>query len=115
LATLDVLSKGRLIVGVGVGWMREEFEALELPPFEARGAVTDEYIRAFKELWTSDNPSFEGNTAGSRTSRFSPNRCRNRTHPSGWAERAVGLCGAPRNWATAGIPLARTPNSLWQS
>ncbi len=60
LATLDVLSKGRLVVGVGVGWMREEFEALGLPPFEERGAVTDEYIQAFKELWTSDNPTFEG-------------------------------------------------------
>lgn len=60
LATLDVLSKGRLIVGVGVGWMREEFEALGLPPFEERGAVTDEYLRAYKELWTSDNPTFEG-------------------------------------------------------
>ena len=60
LATLDVLSGGRLVVGVGVGWMREEFEALGLPPFEERGAVTDEYIRAFKELWTEDNPLFEG-------------------------------------------------------
>jgi probable F420-dependent oxidoreductase len=60
LATLDVLSKGRLVVGVGVGWMREEFAALGLPPFEARGVVTDEYIRAFKELWSSDNPTFEG-------------------------------------------------------
>ena len=60
LATLDVLSQGRLVVGVGVGWMREEFEALGLPHFEKRGAVTDEYIRAFKELWTSDNPRFEG-------------------------------------------------------
>ncbi|MCS5669502.1 MAG: LLM class F420-dependent oxidoreductase [Dehalococcoidia bacterium] len=60
LATLDVLSGGRLVVGVGVGWMREEFQALGLPPFEERGAVTDEYIRAFKELWTEDNPRFEG-------------------------------------------------------
>ena len=60
LATLDVLSQGRLVVGIGVGWMREEFEALGSPPFEERGAVTDEYLRAFKELWTSDNPSFEG-------------------------------------------------------
>ena len=60
LATLDVLSGGRLVVGVGVGWMREEFQALGLPPFEERGAVTDEYIRAFKVLWTEDNPSFEG-------------------------------------------------------
>ena len=60
LATLDVLSKGRLIVGVGVGWMEEEFVALDAPPFAQRGAVTNEYIRAFKELWTSENPSFEG-------------------------------------------------------
>ena len=60
LATLDVLSGGRLVVGVGVGWMREEFEALGLPPFEERGAVTDEYIRAFKVLWTEDDPYFEG-------------------------------------------------------
>lgn len=60
LATLDVLSKGRVVVGVGVGWMREEFAALGLPPFAERGAVTDEYIRAFKELWTSDNPTFDG-------------------------------------------------------
>jgi len=60
LATLDVLSQGRLILGVGVGWMREEFEALGIPPFEERGAVTDEYIQAFKELWTSDKPSFQG-------------------------------------------------------
>lgn len=60
LATLDVLSNGRVIVGVGTGWLREEFEILGLPPFEERGAVTDEYIRAFKELWTSDNPTFEG-------------------------------------------------------
>jgi probable F420-dependent oxidoreductase len=60
LATIDVLSHGRLTVGVGVGWMEEEFEALGLPPFAERGAVSDEYIRAFKELWTSDDPSFEG-------------------------------------------------------
>jgi probable F420-dependent oxidoreductase len=60
LATLDVLSNGRVNVGVGAGWLREEFEALGLPPFDQRGEVTDEYIRAFKELWTSDEPSFQG-------------------------------------------------------
>ncbi|MCS5654411.1 MAG: LLM class F420-dependent oxidoreductase [Dehalococcoidia bacterium] len=60
LATLDLLSEGRLVVGVGVGWMREEFQALGLPPFEERGAVTDEYIRAFKVLWTEDAPHFQG-------------------------------------------------------
>ena len=60
LATLDLLSEGLLVVGVGVGWMREEFQALGLPPFEERGAVTDEYIRAFKVLWTEDDPHFQG-------------------------------------------------------
>ncbi len=60
LASLDVLSGGRVIVGVGVGWMKEEFENLQAPNYEARGRVTDEYIRAFRELWTSDRPSFKG-------------------------------------------------------
>ncbi len=60
LATLDLLSKGRLILGAGVGWMEEEFELLETPPFAERGAVTDEYLRAFIELWTKDDPTFDG-------------------------------------------------------
>ena len=60
LATLDMLSKGRLVVGAGVGWMEEEFRLLDAPPFAERGAATDEYLRAFIELWTSDSPSFEG-------------------------------------------------------
>ncbi|MCH8990104.1 MAG: LLM class F420-dependent oxidoreductase [Chloroflexi bacterium] len=60
LATLDVLSKGRLILGAGVGWMEEEFELLDTPPFAERGAVTDEYLRAFIELWTKDDPKFDG-------------------------------------------------------
>jgi probable F420-dependent oxidoreductase len=83
LATLDVLSKGRLVVGVGVGWMREEFEALGLPPFDARGAVTDEYIRAFKELWTSDNPSFEGKYCRFSNISFLPKPVQ-KPHPPIW-------------------------------
>ncbi len=60
LATVDVLSGGRVIVGCGVGWMREEFEAIGAPPFDERGAVVDEYIRAFRELWTAPAPAFDG-------------------------------------------------------
>ena len=60
LASLDVLSQGRVIVGVGVGWMKEEFDNLQAPRFEDRGRVTDEYIRAFRELWSRENPSFDG-------------------------------------------------------
>jgi len=60
LASLDVLSNGRVIIGLGVGWMKEEFDNLGTPAFAERGRVTDEYIRAFRELWTSDNPTFSG-------------------------------------------------------
>ncbi len=60
LATADVLSGGRVIADIGSGWMKEEFAALETPPFEARGAVTDEYIRAWLSLWTEERPSMNG-------------------------------------------------------
>jgi probable F420-dependent oxidoreductase len=60
LATIDVLSKGRLTVGVGVGWLREEFEALGSPDFDRRGAATDEYLAIYKALWTKSPVSFKG-------------------------------------------------------
>ncbi|MFQ5895329.1 MAG: LLM class F420-dependent oxidoreductase [Nitrospinota bacterium] len=60
LATLDFLSGGRLILGVGAGWLREEFEALGLGTFAVRGEVTDETIRAFRALWREEAPTFQG-------------------------------------------------------
>ena len=60
LATIDVLSRGRVTVGAGVGWLREEFEALGSPDFDRRGSVSDEWIRIFKTLWTQSPASFEG-------------------------------------------------------
>ena len=60
LASIDVLSNGRLTVGCGAGWMREEFEAIGAPPFKERGKVTDEFIDVFRELWTKDTPEFDG-------------------------------------------------------
>ena len=60
LATMDNLSNGRMRFGVGAGWLREEFEALETKPFDARGKVTDEFIEAMRELWTNDAPSYLG-------------------------------------------------------
>jgi probable F420-dependent oxidoreductase len=59
LATIDALSQGRLIVGVGVGWWKEELEMLGAP-FHARGRQADEMLRVFKALWTEDNPNFQG-------------------------------------------------------
>jgi probable F420-dependent oxidoreductase len=60
LATLDQLAGGRLILGAGVGWLREEFEALAAPPFAERGAVTDEYLALMRRAWTTDPVTFEG-------------------------------------------------------
>ena len=83
LASIDVLSQGRLIVGCGVGWMREEFEAIGAPPYDQRGAVGDEYIRVFKELWTSDNPTFEGKYCRFSALSFQPKPVQN-PHPPIW-------------------------------
>ena len=56
---LDALSGGRVDFGVGIGWLREEFEALDVP-FERRGARTDDYLQVMKALWTEETSSFEG-------------------------------------------------------
>ena len=53
VATLDHLSGGRVILGIGVGWLEEEFRALGVP-FEDRGRRTDEYVAAMRELWSAD-------------------------------------------------------------
>jgi probable F420-dependent oxidoreductase len=60
LATIDVLSNGRLTVGVGAGWLKAEFDAVVTTPYAERGAVTDEYIQAFRTLWTEKQPKLDG-------------------------------------------------------
>jgi probable F420-dependent oxidoreductase len=59
LATIDVLSGGRMRLGIGVGWMREELEAVGVD-FDTRGARTDETIAAMRALWRDDEASFAG-------------------------------------------------------
>jgi probable F420-dependent oxidoreductase len=83
VACLDVLSGGRLTLGVGAGWLKEEFEALNSPAFEARGAVTDEWIAIFKQLWSQSPASFNG-----RFYHYSDIRCEpfpaQKPHPPIW-------------------------------
>jgi probable F420-dependent oxidoreductase len=83
VATLDVLSKGRLTLGIGVGWMEEEFLAVGTPPFAERGAVTDEYMMACKELWTKDSPAFEGKYTKFSNVTFRPKPAQT-PHPPIW-------------------------------
>jgi probable F420-dependent oxidoreductase len=63
LSTIDVLSEGRLVVGIGAGWLKAEFDAVVTTPFAERGAVTDEYLQAFRALWTQERPRFDGRYA----------------------------------------------------
>jgi probable F420-dependent oxidoreductase len=57
--TIDQLSKGRLIMGIGVGWMEEEFEAMGIP-FRERGAISDEQLQVVSDLWTQEHCGFNG-------------------------------------------------------
>ncbi|MEM7009442.1 MAG: LLM class F420-dependent oxidoreductase [Thermodesulfobacteriota bacterium] len=71
IATLDVLSTGRVIFGIGPGWMKEEYAALSVP-YEKRGSRTNEYLEAIKELWTSDDPSYDGEFCSFSNIKFYP-------------------------------------------
>jgi probable F420-dependent oxidoreductase len=59
VADLDVLSGGRVDLGIGIGWLKEEFDALNVP-FEQRGKRTDEHIAVMRSLWTEPTSSFDG-------------------------------------------------------
>jgi len=70
-ASLDLVSGGRFTLGVGVGWSREEFEALGVP-FAQRGARTAEYVAALRELWRHDPASFQGEFVSFDSVRVNP-------------------------------------------
>ncbi|HLJ22147.1 MAG TPA: TIGR03619 family F420-dependent LLM class oxidoreductase [Stellaceae bacterium] len=109
LSTIDVLSRGRLIVGAGAGWLKEEFEALDAPPFAARGAVTDEYLQAFRVLWTEDAPSFQGEHVKFGDIVFAPKPVQ-KPHPPIWVggESGPALRRAAR-LGTAWYPIGTNP------
>lgn len=74
-ATLDHLSGGRLLLGIGVGWLEEEFAALGVP-FNGRGRRTDEYVAALRTLWRDEDPSFEGKFVRFTSARMWPKPAR---------------------------------------
>ena len=82
LTTLDVLSNGRTIVGVGVGWMKEEFEVLDAD-YASRGAVTDEHIKIFRALCTEEDPTFSGKHHHVGKIKFFPKPVQ-KPHPPVW-------------------------------
>jgi probable F420-dependent oxidoreductase len=109
LATIDVLSQGRLVWGVGAGWMREEFAALGLPPFAERGAVTDEYLLACRELWTRDNPHFSGRYVAFSDILFEPKPVQ-KPHPPIWVGGESGPALRRTAWLGDGwYPIGTNP------
>lgn len=79
-ATLDTLSGGRFTLGIGIGWSREEFDALGVP-FERRGARTAEYVAAMRTLWRDDVASFGGEFVSFDSVRVNPKPVRDRRIP----------------------------------
>jgi probable F420-dependent oxidoreductase len=82
LATVDYLSKGRLDVGAGVGWMKEEFDLLHVP-YGERGEIMDEYLRILKVIWSGKDPSFSGKYFQFSNVHFSPGVVQ-KPHPPIW-------------------------------
>jgi probable F420-dependent oxidoreductase len=83
LSTIDILSDGRLVVGIGAGWLQTEFDAVVGPPFAARGRVTDQYLRAFRNLWTKEAPRFDGDWVKYDNIFFAPKPVQ-QPHPPIW-------------------------------
>jgi len=79
-ATLDVLSGGRLTLGIGIGWSAEEFAALGIP-FARRGRRTAEYVAAMRRLWSEDVASFRGEFTSFEAVRVNPRPVRGRRIP----------------------------------
>jgi len=80
-----------VILGAGVGWLREEFEALGAPPFEERGAVTDEYVKLMRAVWTTDPVTFEGKYCTVRDVHVLPKRAATGdSRVDRWAQRRGG-------------------------
>jgi probable F420-dependent oxidoreductase len=71
VADVDVLSGGRVDFGVGIGWLREEFDAVAMP-FANRGARSDEHLEVMKSLWTEDPSSYDGTYYQLRECRMYP-------------------------------------------
>ncbi len=112
-ATLDVLSGGRLMLGVGVGVIEQELEAMG-SPYSERGAITDETIAIMKELWTKSDPSFQGKYHSFTGMKFTPKPVQKPHIPLyiGGTSRAA-IRRAARS-GTAWHPTALSPEALAQ-
>ena len=115
LATLDVVSGGRLIIGVGAGWMEAEFKALGVP-MEKRGERMDDALRAMRAIWTMEHPEHDGPSISFRGIASRPRPLQRPTPPiviggesSSAFRRAVTL---GNGWYGFGLTLEQTKQHL---
>ncbi len=94
VATLDVLSEGRVTLGVGIGWLREEFDALGVP-WERRGPRTEEYMEVMRRVWAEDDVTFDGEFVSFRRASSNPKPPAGRIpiHIGGHSEAAARRAG----------------------
>ena len=94
VATLDVLSGGRVTLGVGIGWLREEFDALGVP-WERRGPRTDEYVEVMRQVWADDDVTFDGEFVSFKRASSNPKPVNGRVpvHIGGHSEAAARRAG----------------------
>ncbi|MGH7278328.1 MAG: TIGR03619 family F420-dependent LLM class oxidoreductase [Candidatus Rokuibacteriota bacterium] len=116
-ATVDQVSRGRFIFGIGVGWDEAEFTDLGLP-FKQRGRMSDDYIRAIKAAWAADIPEYKGQYLTFSGASFSP-RPAQRPHPPIWVGGTPGTVSEPavRRCAEVGDawhPLALSLDAIEQ-
>jgi len=109
LATVDVLSKGRLTVGVGVGWMAEEIALLGGPPFTERAKASEEYIAALLELWTKEKPVQRGVYASFDKLLFAPKTVQKPHAPIWVGGEAKGARKRAGRFGNGWYPLAINP------
>src|SRR3989441_396104 len=111
IASLDALSGGRVVLGIGAGWVAAESAALGVP-FAERGAMTDEYLAAMQELWTSRAPSFAGKFTRFDGLVFEPKPVQ-KPHPPIWVggHSRASLRRAVQ-FGAAWHPINRAPDEL---
>jgi probable F420-dependent oxidoreductase len=111
ISSLDALSGGRLVLGVGAGWLAEESALLGVP-FGERGAMTDEHLRAMQELWTSKAPTFAGKYTRFDRLVFEPKPVQ-KPHPPIWVGgHSQAALRRTVEFGAAWHPINRSPAEL---
>ncbi len=109
LATIDYLSNGRLTVGVGVGWLKEEFDVLGVQ-FEERGKLADEYIEAFRRLWSASPASYHGKFCNFDDVKLTPEPVQGQRLPIWVGGESIGAMRRAARLGDSWIPIGANPS-----